>query len=48
VNSVLEGGGHGTVEGRAQEYVRTVLATPAMEEWTAKANKEPWTEPQYD
>jgi glutathione S-transferase len=36
------------VEASAQEYVRTALATPAMVEWIDKANKEPWTEPQYD
>jgi glutathione S-transferase len=36
------------LEGTAQEYVATVLATPAMQEWIDLARKEPWTEPQYD
>jgi glutathione S-transferase len=36
------------LEPGAQEYVRTVLGTPAMEEWIDQARNEPWTEPQYD
>ncbi|HZA51209.1 MAG TPA: glutathione S-transferase family protein [Myxococcaceae bacterium] len=36
------------LQGAAQEYVATVLATPAMQEWIDLARKEPWTEPQYD
>lgn len=36
------------LEGGALEYQRTILGTPAMQEWMDKARKEPWTEPQYD
>ena len=36
------------LQGAAQEYVATVLATPAMQEWIDLARKEAWTEPQYD
>jgi glutathione S-transferase len=32
----------------AQEYARTVLGTPAMQQWSNLARDEPWSEPQYD
>jgi glutathione S-transferase len=36
------------VTGAANEYLGTLLAHPAMQDWMDKARKEPWSEPQYD
>lgn len=36
------------VDGAAGEYMRTLLGMPAMQEWSDKAHKEPWSEPKYD
>ena len=36
------------LEGGANEYVRSLVGTPAMQEWMDKARKEPWALPKYD
>jgi glutathione S-transferase len=36
------------LEGGANEYVRSLVGTPAMQEWMDKARKEPWAMPEYD